>query len=64
MTVDALITHLKTFPADMPVFLSQDEEGNGFCPLYEVEEQYMDLSTRDLYDLTGNELTKVLILWP
>lgn len=67
MTVDGLITLLKTFSGDTPVFLSQDEEGNGFCPLYEVQEELMDLSTRDLYfsdGVSANELTKVVILWP
>lgn len=67
MTVDGLITLLKNFPADMPVFLSQDEEGNGFCSLYEAEESWMDLSTRDIYYREGDEdegLTKVLVLWP
>ncbi|MFI5405134.1 MAG: hypothetical protein ACHQ1D_01335 [Nitrososphaerales archaeon] len=66
MTVEALRTYLKQFPQDMPVFLSVDEEGNGFNPLYEGEEYWMDLSVREIYDspFEHESLTKVLVLWP
>jgi hypothetical protein len=38
MTVGELIEKLSQYPDDMPVILSIDEEGNGFNPIYVVEE--------------------------
>jgi len=62
MTVEDLTNTLKLFPADMKVFLSTDEEGNSFEPLFAAEEAYTD--DLDIWRTTPPADDKVLVLWP
>lgn len=62
MTVEELSEQLKSFPKEMNVFLSTDEEGNSFEPLFDIEEAYTD--DLDIWRTTPPADDKVLVLWP
>lgn len=76
VTVGDLIMFLQEQDQDMPVWLSKDEEGNGFAPL--PKEEFMTIGkvipqkwgwSDDLFMLTedtpeGADTEVVLILWP
>jgi hypothetical protein len=71
MTVQDLIDHLSLLPADLPVILASDEEGNSFHPLTEIGRYYADNYPDFVYsdeDFEGEEipdyLSPVLVLWP
>jgi hypothetical protein len=79
MTVKQLIELLRSFDPELPVYISKDEEGNGFAPIAETIGDRSDTVsinrivpstwgwTDDIYELTGyapDEAETVLILWP
>lgn len=68
MTVKELIGYLKTLPANSEVFLSQDEEGNDFKRLYDLENAWIDPSIWEPVNVTKytntENLERVVILWP
>lgn len=73
LTVKKLIEELQKLPPERGVFLSIDEEGNGYRPLMEAQESYMDeenepIHPDDLKDWKdendGEEPGKAVILWP
>ena len=68
MTIVELIHQLKKYKQDTQVFVSRDEEGNGFMPLDRPE---LGGRTRegDIWDLDDPCLKKedfdiVVVLWP
>ncbi len=72
MNTSQLIQFLATFPADMPVVMSCDGEGNSFSPFSEAStEWYVSESTWSGYivdpeEVEDNEPEAVLtlVLWP
>lgn len=71
MNVRDLIKKLSALDPDLPVLLSEDEEGNGFLPLDEVEYsgaiewdyEWQVLHPNDEDEYT-DELVRVVVLWP
>lgn len=78
MNVGQLKAELAEYPDDMQIILSQDEEGNGFSPLYDVAEsmwagEYDQTYVPDEFigtqgyteeDRAPEDAVKVLVLWP
>jgi hypothetical protein len=79
MTVKQLIELLRRFDPEFPVYMSKDEEGNGFAPIAPTNDERADTVsinkviparwgwTDEIYELTDDapdEAKTVLILWP
>lgn len=71
--VRELIEKLKTFDPELEVWISRDEEGNGFNPLawdfgkylFDPEEKSpVDEECSDCYGLDRSDFPTVVILWP
>ena len=67
-TVGTLRAALADLPDDLPIYLSRDEEGNGYNRLYYVETcKYADgysVHPDDVEDYTPEDLIDAVILWP
>lgn len=69
-TVGTLRAALEQFPDDLPVILAEDEEGNDFNELYDVEvSKYIasDVSPvhpDDVDSYDPEDLTDAVVLWP
>lgn len=64
-TVKSLIQALKKLDPTLPVMMSQDPEGNGFHPFYEMGVYKYDLNDHEIRDEDDTETTtKALVLWP
>jgi hypothetical protein len=63
-TVEEVIAQLQKLPAKAKVVMSQDAEGNGFSPLYEIEVgQYQSRNgwSGELVEKGG---CQAVVLWP
>jgi hypothetical protein len=71
-TVGTLRTLLVDLPDDVPIYLSKDEEGNGFKRLYDVDVcKYSDdgydghpIHPDDLDEYDPEYLIDAVVLWP
>ena len=68
MLIGELREALKEFPAEYPVLLSMDEEGNGFSHLTDVEQNICNKDLEEIYsggeEDTPEGLINCVILWP
>ena len=72
MKVENLITQLEKIPGDTEVWVSRDEEGNGFNPLTEVNftkvwrhgKWEFDFLEEDESDYPQDQLQDLVVLWP
>lgn len=71
-TVGTLRAALADLPDDLPIILAEDEEGNGFQPLWSVEPSRYSIidgeghpiHPDDLEDYDPEDLTDAVVLWP
>lgn len=72
MKVSELIEKLQELDPELKIYLSKDEEGNGFSTLVDVEESFFytdDYESRpihpdDLPEYDDYKLFKAVVLWP
>lgn len=75
MTVVELIEQLKKFDPNMLVWMTSDEEGNSYAPLYEVAlfntkevedngDGDIEVWVRENMDEVAEKHDKVIMLWP
>jgi hypothetical protein len=67
VTVGRLLAYLKTLPANMPIVMASDEEGNSYSPLTDFGIGGPILMEKDLretaFDQEGKG-TKALVIYP
>lgn len=72
LTVGSLREALADLPADLPVILSTDEEGNSFSLLWGIEQSHCrdddgdpyPLHPDDVEDYGPEDLFDAVVLWP
>jgi hypothetical protein len=65
VTAARFIQYLKTLPANTPIVLSRDEEGNGYSPLSDFGVSGLqDVADLDLMERLDKKHKKALVLYP
>lgn len=60
-TVESLIKELQKMDGKLPVVMSQDPEGNGYSPFYQMDVCNFDF---DNYEIMEEDGDKALVMWP